>query len=209
MFDCYKNSIHMVRFIALTFAVLLGACSPQSEQSEVSTAPVMMSTAEAAEPEPSLGINPRGKTELEIDMSRVHNPDLVAVFDHIDENIDEHVQNLQRWIQQPSVSNTGEGIQESAYMVEGFFDQFGCQETEVVDPGLTEYGTQANPVVYAKCDEGAEKTMAVYWMYDTMPITQPDLWTSPPFEARIVEQPPFDKVIILSLIHISEPTRPY
>ena len=177
-------------------ALLLSACSPQSEQSEVNTAPAMMSTAEAAAPEPSLGINPRGKTELEIDMSRVHNPDLVAVFDHIDENIDEHVQNLQRWIQQPSVSNTGEGIQESAYMVEGFFDQFGCQETEVVDPGLTEYGTQANPVVYAKCDEGAEKTMAVYWMYDTMPITQPDLWTSPPFEARIVEQPPFDKVII-------------
>ena len=176
--------------------LLLSACSPQSEQSEVSTAPVMMSTAEAAAPEPSLGINPRGKTELEIDMSRIHNPDLVAVFDHIDTNIDEHVQNLQRWIQQPSVSNTGEGIQESAYMVEGFFDQFGCQETEVVDPGLTEYGTQANPVVYAKCDEGAEKTMAVYWMYDTMPITQPDLWTSPPFEARIVEQPPFDKVII-------------
>ena len=177
-------------------ALLLSACSPQSEQSEVNTAPAMMSTAEAAAPEPSLGINPRGKTELEIDMSRVHNPDLVAVFDHIDENIDEHVQNLQRWIQQPSVSNTGEGIQESAYMVEGFFDQFGCQETEVVDPGLTEYGTQANPVVYAKCDEGAEKTVAVYWMYDTMPITQPDLWTSPPFEARIVEQPPFDKVII-------------
>ena len=176
--------------------LLLSACSPESEQSEVSTAPVMMSTAEAAAPEPSLGINPRGKTELEIDMSRIHNPDLVAVFDHIDTNIDEHVQNLQRWIQQPSVSNTGEGIQESAYMVEGFFDQFGCQETEVVDPGLTEYGTQANPVVYAKCDEGAEKTMAVYWMYDTMPITQPDLWTSPPFEARIVEQPPFDKVII-------------
>ena len=176
--------------------LLLSACSPQSEQSEVSTAPAMMSTVEAAAPEPSLGINPRGKTELEIDMSRIHNPDLVAVFDHIDANIDEHVQNLQRWIQQPSVSNTGEGIQESAYMVEGFFDQFGCQETEVVDPGLTEYGTQANPVVYAKCDEGAEKTMAVYWMYDTMPITQPDLWTSPPFEARIVEQPPFDKVII-------------
>ncbi len=196
MFDCYKNSIQMVRFIALTLSVLLGACSPQSEQSEVSTAPAMMSTVEAAAPEPSLGINPRGKTELEIDMSRIHNPDLVAVFDHIDANIDEHVQNLQRWIQQPSVSNTGEGIQESAYMVEGFFDQFGCQETEVVDPGLTEYGTQANPVVYAKCDEGAEKTMAVYWMYDTMPITQPDLWTSPPFEARIVEQPPFDKVII-------------
>ena len=64
MFDCYRNSIQMVRFIALTLAVLLGACSPQSDQPEVSTPPALMSTAEAAAPEPSLGINPRGKTEL-------------------------------------------------------------------------------------------------------------------------------------------------
>ncbi|MDA9900899.1 M20/M25/M40 family metallo-hydrolase [Gammaproteobacteria bacterium] len=182
--------------VSILGMLLLASCSPQSEQPESSLSSPIMSTAENVVPDPSLGINPRGKTELEIDMSRIHNPELLAVFEHIDGNIDEHVENLQRWIRQPSVSNTGEGIQESAYMVEGFFDQLGCQETEVVDPGLTEYGTQANPLVYAKCDEGAEKTMAVYWMYDTMPITQPDLWTSPPFEARIVEQPPFDKVII-------------
>jgi acetylornithine deacetylase/succinyl-diaminopimelate desuccinylase-like protein len=33
-------------------------------------------------------------------------------------------------------------------------------------------------------------------MYDTMPVTQPDAWKSPPFEARLVEQPPFKKVLI-------------
>ena len=183
------------KFLTVTVGslFLLAACSEEAPQ----TTQVMESEAPMAAPvEPGLGINPRGKTELEIDMSRIHNPHLAEVFDYIDTNIDSHVENLQRWIQQPSVSNTGEGIQESAYMVEGFFDQLGCQETEVVDPGITEYGSQANPVVYAICDEGAEKTMAVYWMYDTMPITQPDLWLSPPFEARIVEQPPFDKVII-------------
>src|SRR5207244_11107016 len=32
--------------------------------------------------------------------------------------------------------------------------------------------------------------------YDTMPITQPDVWKAPPFEARIVEQPPYKKVLI-------------
>jgi len=51
-------------------------------------------------------------------------------------------------------------------------------------------------VVFAKCDEGAPKTLVVYWMYDTMPITQPDLWKAPPFEGRLVEQPPFKKVLI-------------
>ena len=182
-------------FALPSILIMLTACGDNSVPTGTSYQTESVSSEINVE-ESGLGINPQGKTELEIDMSRIHNPELVAVFDHIDDNIGEHVENLQRWIRQPSVSNTGEGIQESAYMVEGFFDQLGCQETEVVDPGLTEYGTQANPLVYAKCDEGADKTVAVYWMYDTMPITQPDLWTSPPFEARIVAQPPFDKVII-------------
>lgn len=175
---------------------LLSACSEEPVSTAPPAAQAPIPAAMPASTGPDLGISPLGKTELEIDMSQIHNPELASVFDHIDENIDQHVNNLQRWIQQPSISNTGEGIQESAYMVEGFFDQLGCQETQVYDVGITEWGQQGNPVVYAKCDEGAEKTVVVYWMYDTMPITQPDLWIAPPFEARIVEQPPFDKVII-------------
>jgi len=127
-----------------------------------------------------LGIRPDGDTEVAPDLARV--PDeLAQVYRHIDTHIDEHVENLQKWIQQPSISNTGEGIQESAQMVKGFFDQLGCQESRVYDVGVTEWGAQGNPVVYAKCDEGAEKTLVLYWMYDTMPITQPDAWSYPPF----------------------------
>jgi acetylornithine deacetylase/succinyl-diaminopimelate desuccinylase-like protein len=106
------------------------------------------------------------------------------------------VGNLQKWIQQPSISNSGEGIPESAEMVKGYFEQLGCQESRVYDVGQTEWGSQANPVVYAKCDEGAEKTLVIYWMYDTMPVTQPDAWIAPPFEGRLVEQAPFKKVLI-------------
>jgi acetylornithine deacetylase/succinyl-diaminopimelate desuccinylase-like protein len=142
------------------------------------------------------GIRPQGDTEVSIDMSQVKNPDLPKVFTYIDAHIDEHVRNLQKWIQQPSVSNTGEGIQESAQMVKGYFDQLGCQSTKVYDPGVAEWGQQSNPVVYAKCDEGAKKTLVIYWMYDTMPITQPDLWIRPPFAGDIVEQAPYKKVLI-------------
>jgi acetylornithine deacetylase/succinyl-diaminopimelate desuccinylase-like protein len=142
-----------------------------------------------------LGIRPAGDTEIQPDMSQVP-PDLQKVYAHIDENIDAHVEHLQKWIRQPSISNSGEGIPESAEMVKGFFDELGCQQTRVFDVGITEYGSPGNPVVYAKCDEGAEKTLLIYWMYDTMPITQPDAWTSPPFEARLVEQAPYKKVLI-------------
>lgn len=143
----------------------------------------------------NLGIRPAGDTEIQPDMSQVP-PDLQKVYAHIDENIDAHVENLQKWIRQPSISNSGEGIPESAEMVKGFFDELGCQQTRVFDVGVTEYGSPGNPVVYAKCDEGAEKTLLIYWMYDTMPVTQPDAWTSPPFEARLVEQAPYKKVLI-------------
>ena len=102
---------------------------------------------------------PAGDTEIQPDLSQLP-PDLQKVFAHIDENIDEHVENLQKWIRQPSISNSGEGIPESAEMVKGFFDELGCQQTRVYDVGITEYGSPGNPVVYAKCDEGAEKTLA-------------------------------------------------
>ena len=42
----------------------------------------------------------------------------------------------------------------------------------------------------------AEQTIAIYWQYDTMPVTQPDAWMAPPFEGRLVEQAPFKKVLI-------------
>ena len=142
------------------------------------------------------GIRPQGDTEISIDMSKIKNPDLPKVFKYIDEHIDEHVRNLQKWIQQPSISNTGEGIQESAQMVKGYFDQLGCQQSKVYDPGITEWGQQSNPVVYAKCDEGAKRTILIYWQYDTMPVTQPDLWIRPPFAGDLVEQAPYKKVLI-------------
>ena len=160
-------------------------------QSAPAAAPSSPTTAAA----PKLGIRPAGDTEIQPDMSQVP-PDLQKVYANIDANIDQHVNNLQKWIQQPSISNSGEGIPESAEMVKGFFDELGCQQTQVFDVGVTEYGSPGNPVVYAKCDEGAPKTLLIYWMYDTMPITQPDAWHNPPFEARLVEQAPFKKVLI-------------
>ena len=158
-----------------------------------------MNTSEgAADAQPeagALGIRPAGDTEIEPDLSRIPE-ELKAVFDHIDANIDDHVLNLRRWINQPSISNSGEGIPESAQMVKGFFDQLGCQESRIYDIPMTEWGQPGNPVVYANCDEGADRTLLIYWMYDTMPITQPDAWLNPPFEGRLIEYGPFKKVMI-------------
>ena len=144
---------------------------------------------------PKLGIRPAGDETIKPDLSKV-SPDLQKVYSYIDDHIDDHVELLQKWIRQPSISNSGEGIPESAEMVRGFFEQLGCQESRVYDVGLTEWGAPGNPVVYARCNEGAPRTVAIYWQYYTMPITQPDAWAAPPFEGRLVEQPPYKKVLI-------------
>ena len=136
-------------------------------------------------PKQTLNVKPNGASGVGPN-TKTAPPEVTKTFDYIDQHIDEHVENLQKWIQQPSISNSGEGIPESAEMVKGFFDKLGCQTTRVYDVGITEYGSPGNPVVYAKCDEGAPKTVAIYWQYDTMPVTQPDAWVSPPFEANIV-----------------------
>jgi acetylornithine deacetylase/succinyl-diaminopimelate desuccinylase-like protein len=181
-----------MRWVLAVLCVTAGltACSRSGNTTSTGT------TAAPAPAAAKLGIRPDGDTEIKPDLSKIDNADLKKVFSYIDQHIDDHVQNLQKWIRQPSISNSGEGIPESAEMVKGFFDQLGCQESRVYDVGITEWGSPGNPVVYAKCDEGAPRTIAIYWQYDTMPITQPDAWKVPPFEARIVEQAPFKKVLI-------------
>jgi len=183
---------NLQRSLAVLFALGIGAvgCSSSAAKSEQAPA------AARAQTKPKLGIRPAGDTEIQPDMTKITSDDLKKVFTYIDEHIDEHVENLQKWIRQPSISNSGEGIPESAEMVKGFFDQLGCQESRVYDVGVTEWGAPGNPVVYAKCDYGAPRTIAIYWQYDTMPVTQPDAWKVPPFEARLVEQGPYKKVLI-------------
>jgi len=175
--------------LILVCGLAIAACSRDNGTN------VQASAAPAAQSASHLGIRPNGDTEIQPDPSTVTSDELKKVYTYIDEHIDEHVQNLQKWIRQPSISNSGEGIPESAEMVKGFFEQLGCQ-ARVYDVGITEWGAPGNPVVFGKCDEGAPRTLAIYWQYDTMPVTQPDAWKAPPFEARLLEQPPFKKVLI-------------
>ena len=180
---------HRYLAVCLIAAVGLSGCSKQKAKP----------TASATQH--NLGIRPYGDETVKIDTSKLPDEEK-KVFSYIDDHIDEHVENLQKWIQQPSISNSGEGMQESPEMVKGFFDKLGCQKTSVNDVGITKWGQPGNPVVYAECNYGAPKTLLIYWMYDTMPVTQPDLWVAPPFEGRLVDgktaglDPAYKKVLI-------------
>ncbi len=69
-----------------------------------------------------------------------------------------------------------------------YYKDLGCQEVEIVE-------TNGHPGVWAYYNADNEKTIVNYCMYDTQPV-EGEEWSSPPFEANVVEKPSLGKVII-------------
>src|SRR5687767_7608801 len=81
------------------------------------------------------------------------------VYAFIDANLPKHLENLQRWVRQPSVSAQNRGIAEMAGMLRDDLRTLGFKEAELVP-------TSGHPGVWAYYDAGAPRTLAVYMMYD-------------------------------------------
>ncbi len=109
---------------------------------------------------------------------RAYSGDHGEIYAHIDEHLAEHLQNLQCWIRQPSVSTQNVGIREMARMLRDDLLRLGFREAAVAE-------TSGHPGVWGFYDAGAEKTLVVYLMYDVQPVN-PEKWMSPPFEARLL-----------------------
>ncbi|MGZ5089802.1 MAG: M20/M25/M40 family metallo-hydrolase [Burkholderiales bacterium] len=86
-----------------------------------------------------------------------------------------HVERLQRYIRQPSVSAENRGLEDMAALVAKEIDELGGVGKVV--PG------KDFPIVYGRFDVGAPRTMVMHSMYDTTPADEPT-WVVPPFEAR-------------------------
>ena len=104
--------------------------------------------------------------------------ELERVYDLIDRDFEKHVKQIQEFIRQPTISNTGEGMMEGAQYLRGIYEKLGCQIVEIRE-------TPGWPVVYGEYDVGADKTLIIYMMYDCMPADEPG-WSVPPFEAKLV-----------------------
>lgn len=102
-----------------------------------------------------------------------------GVYAHIDEHIEDHVANLQRWVRQPSISPQDLGVDEMAELVRQDLADLGFAEADLVP-------TDGFPGVWGYYEAGAEKTLAVYMMYDVQPADGSD-WRTPPFEGNLIE----------------------
>ena len=114
--------------------------------------------------------------------------DAKAVHRYIEEHEAEHIARVQEFLRQPSISAEDLGVKECAELLRQYYADLGCKETELVP-------TDGHPGVWAYYDGGAAKTIVNYCMYDVQPIAG-EAWSSPPFEANVVDMPPFGRVVI-------------
>jgi acetylornithine deacetylase/succinyl-diaminopimelate desuccinylase-like protein len=114
--------------------------------------------------------------------------DLKAIQSEIDKRHDEAIHRLQDWIRQPSIAAENRGMTEGSDMMMRLLRDAGFGHVEKIP-------TDGHPGVFATLDSGAPKTVGVYFMYDVKQA-DPSEWSSPPFEAALVDKPGLGKVLI-------------
>ncbi len=82
-----------------------------------------------------------------------------------------------QFLKQPSISATGEGIMETADLLNSLFQQAGIQ-TAIRK-------TEGHPIVTGEYNTGAARTILVYNHYDVQPVDPLNEWHHGPFSADI------------------------
>ncbi|TMA13441.1 MAG: M20/M25/M40 family metallo-hydrolase, partial [Deltaproteobacteria bacterium] len=114
--------------------------------------------------------------------------DLAPVYDEIRKRHDEAVQRIQHWIRQPTIAAENVGSEEGLRLMIELLRDAGFQRADRI-------GTEGKPGVFATLDAGAPRTFGLYFMYDVKQV-DPAEWSSPPWEARLVDKPGFGKAIV-------------
>jgi len=114
--------------------------------------------------------------------------DLSAIRAEITRRHDETVKRMQTWIKQPSIAAENRGMNEGCELTMQMLREAGFQQVNKVP-------TDGQPGIFATLDAGAPKTLGLYFMYDVKQV-DPSEWSSPPWDANIVDKPGFGKVVV-------------
>lgn len=114
--------------------------------------------------------------------------DLSGIYAEITKRHDETLRRLQEWIRVPSIAAENRGSEEGCELMMQLAREAGFQQ-------VTRVPTDGKPGVFATLDAGAKRTVGLYFMYDVKQV-DPSEWSSPPFEARLVDKPGFGKVVM-------------
>lgn len=114
--------------------------------------------------------------------------ELSGIRAEIDKRHDEAVKRLQAWIRQPAIAAENRGMTEGCNLMMQMLREAGFDK-------VTKMPTDGHPGVFATLDAGAPRTLGIYYMYDVKQV-DPAEWSSPPFDAALVDKPGLGKVLI-------------
>jgi acetylornithine deacetylase/succinyl-diaminopimelate desuccinylase-like protein len=98
------------------------------------------------------------------------------------------IKRIQDWIALPSIAAENRNMREGVEYMANLAREAGFDKAEIVP-------TDGHPGVFATMDNGAKRTLALYFMYDVKQF-DPAEWSSPPLEGRIVDKPGFGRAIV-------------
>ncbi|HEY6090672.1 MAG TPA: M20/M25/M40 family metallo-hydrolase [Gemmatimonadales bacterium] len=119
---------------------------------------------------------------------RSQQSDLTPIFREVERRHDEAVQRLQEWIRQPSIAAENRGMNEGCELTMRMLRDAGFQQ-------VTKLPSDGQPGIFATLDAGAPRTLGLYFMYDVKQV-DPAEWSSPPWDAALVDKPGLGKVVI-------------
>lgn len=96
---------------------------------------------------------------------------------YIDKNLDKSLEELKRYVSQPSISAQNLGLKECAAIVKEMLERRGFKAQVMATDGA--------PVVFGERKGKSDKTLLIYNHYDVQPPEPLELWESPPFEPQI------------------------
>jgi len=111
-----------------------------------------------------------------------------TVLAEVEKRHSEAVHRLQDWIKQPSIAAENRGMTEGCDLMMRLLRDAGFDQ-------VTKVPTDGQPGVFATLDAGAPRTVGIYFMYDVKQV-DPSEWSSPPFDAALVDKPGLGKVVV-------------
>lgn len=100
------------------------------------------------------------------------------VLSYAQQRRDEFLAELQRFLRQPSISASGEGVHEAARLLAEIMENHGLDSQVLPVEG-------GHPVVYAEIDVGAPVTLLFYNHYDVQPVEPLEQWEVEPFAGEV------------------------
>lgn len=136
----------------------------------------------------ALGIAAAGAAALAFPRLAFGADDRSTIYAEIGRRHEEALRRLQEWIRVPSIAAESLASEEGCELMMRLVREAGFQQVARVP-------TDGKPGVFATLDAGAKRTVGLYFMYDVKQV-DPSEWSSPPFEARLVDRPGVGKVVV-------------